>query len=644
MGVGNTFASNRRDGDDTQSGRAARGSHSRSRRRGSGALKLLIAVVGLLPLALASCSFGGATAGSSLATNQTFTWPYNGATKIGYGEVLDPATLTDLKDIGTTSMIYTNLVTFKGSGNNLNVVGDAATRWEVDNTGTSYTFHLRPNLRFSDGTQITASDFAYSMQRALNPNLCTALDAATYGQPNPNGNANIGVCAGGAGGNLAVTYLGHILGAMNYNNTGQGTIIGTTAASGLEVIDTQTLRINLDKPIRYFLDALTYPTADVLEKSLLENSAYAGGKWVDHLDLGGCSGPFKIASYGNGSEMTLVPNPYWPSAFGQKLTLTKVVRPFVQSPDTEYANYRTGLYDYTDVPANDYIFASGQADFHQIPILSIQYFGLNFTLAPFDNTVIRQAFDLALNKQLLVDRIENGGGIPTNHIVPDGMPGYDPNLLNPPPDSTQSLTGNQPQALSLLQSAQKTCSAAINAAQPPDYCPYIATSNPQPIELWVNADTAVTVALATAAAQAWSNALGLNVQVHKVATFNDLVGTILTKPVVAQMWIISWVADYPDPQDWLTNQFVLTDLYDEGSVNLPSVSQTMLQADVNPDPTSRMQQYNDAEQQLVNAVAWLPFQQNKAYWRIRPWVRGFTFNSLLNVEDISWPNVYIISH
>jgi len=43
-------------------------------------------------------------------------------------------------------------------------------------------------------------------------------------------------------------------------------------------------------------------------------------------------------------------------------------------------------------------------------------------------------------------------------------------------------------------------------------------------------------------------------------------------------------------------------------------------------------------------VAWLPFQQNKAYWRIRPWVRGFTFNSLLNVEDISWPNVYIISH
>ncbi len=640
MGVGKMFAGNTRHGDDAGTGRAGRG----PQRHGAGALKLLIAVVGLLPLALASCSFGAGSANSSLAANQTFTWPYNGASKIGYGEVLDPATVTDLKDLGTVSMIYTNLVTFKGSGNNLTVVGDAASSWDVDNTGTQYTFHLRPNLRFSDGTPITASDFAYSMQRALNPNLCSTLDSATYGQPNPNNDANIGVCSGGPGGNLAVTYLGHILGAINYNNTGQGTIIGTTAAAGLEVIDAQTLRINLDKPIRYFLDALTYPTADVLEKSLLENPSYAGGKWVDHLNTGGCSGPFKVESYGNGSQMTLVPNPYWAQAFGQKLTLQKVVRPFVQSPDTEYANYRAGLYDYTDVPANDYIFASGQADFHQIPTLSIQYFDLNWTQAPFDNAVIRQAFDLALNKQLLVDRIENGGGIPTNHIVPDGMPGYDPNLLNPPPDSTQSLTGNQPQALSLLQSAQKTCAASSNAVTPPDYCPYIATKDPQPIEVWVNADVAVTVALATAAAQAWSNALGLNVVVHKVPTFNDLVGVILTKPVVAQMWIISWVADYPDPQDWLTNQFVVTDLYDEGGVNLPSVSQTMLQADVNPDPVSRMQQYNDAEQQLVNEVAWLPFQQNKLYWRIRPYVRGFTYNSLQNVEDIDWPNVYIIAH
>jgi len=243
-----------------------------------------------------------------------------------------------------------------------------------------------------------------------------------------------------------------------------------------------------------------------------------------------------------------------------------------------------------------------------------------------------------------VDRIENGGGIPTNHIVPDGMPGYNPNLLNPPPDSTQSLTGNQPAALSLLQSAQKTCAASTSAITPPDYCPYIAAKNPQPIQIWVNADTAVSVSLATAAAQAWSNALGLNVVINKVKTFNDLVATILTKPVTAQMWIISWVADYPDPQDWLTNQFVVTDLYDEGGVSLPGVSQTMLQADVNPDPISRMQQYNDAEQQLVNQVAWLPFQQNKLYWRVRPYVRGFTYNSLNNVEDIAWPNVYIIAH
>src|SRR5262249_45306556 len=141
---------------------------------------------------------------------------------------------------------------------------------------------------------------------------------------------------------------------------------------------------------------------------------YPGGTWVDHLDQGGCSGPFMVKSYGGGQQLTLVPNPNWVAAWNKPLTLTEVDRPLVTSTDDEYNNYKAGQYDYTDVPGNRHASSQGQDDFHEVPLLETDYFGLNFTQAPFDQVEVRQAFDLALNKQLLVDRIQNGAAIPTN--------------------------------------------------------------------------------------------------------------------------------------------------------------------------------------------------------------------------------------
>ena len=167
------------------------------------------------------------------------------------------------------------------------------------------------------------------------------------------------------------TYLSHVIGANDRLSGTISTIIanGNDPRKGLNVLDAQTLRIRLDAPISYFLQALTYSTADVLEKSFVTNSAYASGLWVDHLDKGGTSGPFKLKSYGDGSKMTFVPNPYWEKAFGQQLSLQQVIRPAIASMDSEYSNYRAGAFDYTDVPTSQYSFARGQADFHSVPTL-----------------------------------------------------------------------------------------------------------------------------------------------------------------------------------------------------------------------------------------------------------------------------------
>jgi len=592
----------------------------------------------LIPLVLSGCSLTSNSPGVQLAAQQDFVWPYSGEKRIDYSAVLDPASITALVDAQDANMLYASLVTFDDT--TLRATPYAAT-YDVDSTGTIYTFHLKPNLRFSDGTALTASDYAYSINRALAPNLCTTLDAATYGV---NGS---GACHT----NYNLTYLGHILGATAYS-TGQGptsliSANGDNPTKGLSVIDAQTLRIRLDKPIAFFLEALTYPSAYPVERSLVENPAYAGGKWVDHLDLGGTSGPFKVSAYQHGSAndtLVMVPDPYWEQAFNQHLTLQRVERPFITDQDTEYANFKGGQYSYTDVPADVYSQARGQGDFHEIPTLQTEYFGLNFDLAPFNNLSVRRAFDLALNKQLMVDRVENGGALPTNHIVPAGMPGYFPGLVNPPPDGTQSLTGNQAAAQELIAAVRHTCVSNTNSFQVPPECAYVmkdpTTGVMQPILLYNDgASTPTDLAIAQAAQTQWNNVLGLNVQLKTVdqsTLFNGL-----SNPSAFPMWEVGWAADYPDPQDWLSLQFMSGSGVNASDVRNSALDAQMNQADVEQNATRRMAEYNKIEQQMVNLCAWIPYQQAKTAWRVRLNVHGFVYNELDQLTGPDWTHVYI---
>ncbi len=283
----------------------------------------LALLVGIVPLLLAGCAPQQADA-AQLAADQTFTWPYYGATKINYGEMLDPASLSTLVDSGAIDMIYVGLVSLNGS---LQPQPDAATSWKIDSTGTVYTFSLRHNMKFSDGTPLTATDFAYSIDRAVSSYavLCqtpNVNDANSYGVNAPAGSSS---CF-----NNGSTYLNYILGAAAKlsatSPNGAPSLISDSSNPnrGLTVIDPDTLQIKLTAPIPFFLDQLTYPTSYAVEKSLVENSAYAGGTWVAHLDTAGCSGPFKVSSYGDGGTLTLVPNPFWEDAWGKPLTLTKV--------------------------------------------------------------------------------------------------------------------------------------------------------------------------------------------------------------------------------------------------------------------------------------------------------------------------------
>jgi peptide/nickel transport system substrate-binding protein/oligopeptide transport system substrate-binding protein len=620
-------------------------------------VRALPLLLGLLPLLLASCGMDSA-ATSAPAKDQTFTWPYVGAKKIGYGQILDPASVYRLDDTPTVQMLFAGLVTLE---RDLRVAPDAATSWDIDQTGMRYTFHLRPNMHFSDGQPLTAKDFAYSIDRALDPRLCDVFDAQTYGPDSPQGDGVHGSCIP-----IATGYLQHVLGATA--KIAAGTDAGTAASGsavpalissgddpskGLNIIDPLTLVIRLDAPVSYFLEALTYPTALALEQSFVEKPEWAGGRWVDHLDQGGCSGPFQVSSYGDGAQMTLTPSVAWQEAWGKHLQLQRVLRPLVYNGDDAYTNYRAGKYDYVVVPGTSYNTARGQGDFHEVPTLQTRFIGLNWAKPPFDNLQVRQAFAFALNKQILVDRIEQGAGNPTNHFVPRGMPGYDAALENAPPDRSQSLTGNQTAATTLLKQAQDSCpQSGIFTEKRYAYCRYIVSvggNPPLPITISYRQVKPVDQALTQGASEQWRNTLGLAIT---AAPLDDKqffgASNLPAAHNSMQAWFLGWSADYPDPQDWLSLFFRTptgsSALYNWSGASDPDVDQLLDDADKELNYDKRMGMYHQVEQWAIDQGGVIPISQEKASWRQRPWVSGFALTPIQTMIDTNWPNVVILAH
>jgi peptide/nickel transport system substrate-binding protein/oligopeptide transport system substrate-binding protein len=263
---------------------------------------------------------------------------------------------------------------------------------------------------------------------------------------------------------------------------------------------------------------------------------------------------------------------------------------------------------------------------------------MNYLTKPFDNMKIRQAFALALDKDLIVHNIYKGAVIPTNHIVPQGMAGYNPDLTAPA--QVKGTKGDPNLAKKLFQEGLQEAGYANATALPP-------------ITLTVSSFGAAEIRNELAAVQQmWQTTLGVSVKIDDIDG-NQLIGEIeaaTNNPKGLQMWFYGWVADYPDPQDWLTLQFdkgVPNNNTNYGQNHQPDAAQQQAtqqlleQADVNPDKVSRMKQYNQAEQQLVNDVAWLPIHQAMGNFVRKPCVAGMIDNTFGLTPAKDWGAVYI---
>lgn len=511
---------------------------------------------------------------------------------------LDPATVADANSLAIMSLIYPGLVTLNANQQVIPWAADGLP--DISEDGKTYTFHVRAGLKWSDGTPINAGTFAYALNRALSPCVNSPVNYYLFGLKDAVAYFNTGRCASDG-----VTVDGPIK-----------TLIG----DALIVTDPQTLEIVLAQPAAYFLNTLSYPVAYAVPQQTI--TTY-GKNWTKHLaDGSGLGGSlYMLSAWPHNGTLTLTRNPaFW----GANPVLREIEYTFYPNADQEYSAWKSGKLDVGYAPTAQYPTASTAKDFHETGMLNLFYFAMNWTEAPFNNLLARQAFALAIDKQSIATGVLKNTVIPTNHIVPQGMPGYDSALRGP--DGSTHLTGDLAAA---TQYGQQYAKAACHGKFAT--CPTVVLTIP-------SGQSDLTT-VANNALVSWKKALpGWPISIRAVDP-----GTMLQQLSNRQLqfWLFNWLGDYPDPQDWLSLQFLPGSDNNIGNVTVDQANTLMLKADAEEDPLQRMRDYNAAEQLLVVNIAWIPLYQTKVWWQAQPAVRNYAIASFgLTPLDI-WPSVYI---
>ncbi len=570
----------------------------------------IFATAGALALLLAGCgSSSTATGPSDKAKDQTvkLVWDSGG----GSSDIptLDPAQAQDSASIPITYLVFDGLVTLD---KDLKVELWGADKITPSADGLSYTFHIRDGQKFSDGTPVKASDYAKAIDRSLNPCL-GSVTASYFVQANlkdadkVNGNK----CTNGQPTGDVTTLIGD-------------SVIADDSAS--------TLKMVLTQPSGYFLASLSYPTSYAVEPGIVTgDNAGKDGKWLDsmvadstHPTGKGGSGMFYVAKWNHTGDLVLKPNPNW---WGKKPNFTEVDFKIFNSGDTGYSAYQSDQsFDFVDsIPVAQVAAKRGQPDFHEAPQLLFGGLEFNWKVAPFDDLNARKAFCLALDRDSISHNIAKDTTTPTWHIVPQGMPGYNPNL--------KGLDGAPTKGdVTLAQSYWKKYLDAHNNVVPP-------------IKLSFNLARASQKTAAQYYQATWNQAFNINTEIDQTAW-----ATILQEEnsKTAQLFRFGWLADYPDPQDFLTLLFSTTSGYNNQNDSIPAADALMAQADQISDQAKqdqRMQLYNQAEQLLVDNVAYCPISQGKDQYAIRTYMKGgWDLNAQDFIPNDAWVNGYVATH
>jgi len=480
-------------------------------------------------------------------------------------ETIDPAKSTGVTENAIENDLFEGLVTFSPDGKEVPGVAES---WEISDDGTVYTFRLRDDAKWSNGDPVTANDFVYSFRRTVDP--ATASDYAPILSPIVNASAII---------------------------AGENTDI---ASLGVVAIDDLTLQITLNGPTPYILGLLTHNVAFPVHQATVEEF---GDEWTRPGNMVS-NGAFMLEDWVPQSQLTVVKNPNFHAA--DEVMLDKIVFYPTEDLAEELKRYRAGELDITyDVPSDQVTWLEeNMADeFHNTPYLGTYYYVINLTKEPLGADLrIRQALALAIDREILTEKITQAGELPAYAWVPPDIAGY-----------TQQATFYK----DMSQDERNAMAAELmaEAGHGPD--------NPLAIELLYNtSDNHKKIAVAIASM--WKK-IGVETTLTNQEWKVYLESRDQKNYQIARA---AWIGDYADPLNFL--ELFLSDAgerNDAGYSN-PEFDRLLAEAAGTVDPAARMKLLEQAEKIFLDDVALIPIYHYTSQHMISPKVVGWEFNIL----------------
>ncbi|EAN5162034.1 oligopeptide ABC transporter substrate-binding protein OppA [Salmonella enterica] len=537
--------------------------------------KSLIAA-GILAALMAASAANAADvpAGVQLADKQTLV--RNNGSEV---QSLDPHKIEGVPESNVNRDLFEGLLISDVEGHPSPGVAE---KWENKDFKV-WTFHLRKNAKWSDGTPVTASDFVYSWQRLADPN--TASPYASYLQ------------------------YGHI---ANIDDI----IAGKKPATelGVKALDDHTFEVTLGEPVPYFYKLLVHPSVSPVPKTAVEKF---GDKWTQPANIV-TNGAYKLKNWVVNERIVLERNPqYWDN---DKTVINQVTYLPISSEVTDVNRYRSGEIDmtYNNMPIELFQKLKKEIpnEVRVDPYLCTYYYEINNQKAPFNDVRVRTALKLALDRDIIVNKVKNQGDLPGYSYTP---PYTDGAKLVEPEWFKWSQKKRNEEAKKLLTEAGFTA------------------DKPLTLDLLYNTSD-LHKKLAIAVASIWRKNLGANVKLENQEwkTFLD------TRHQGAfDVARAAWCADYNEPTSFL-NTMLSDSSNNTAHYKSPAFDKLIADTLKVTDDAQRSELYAKAEQQLDQDSAIVPVYYYVNARLVKPWVGGYTGKDPL--DNIYVKNLYIIKH
>lgn len=477
---------------------------------------------------------------------------------------LDPHKVESDVENNIISDLFEGLVSVSPAGE---IEPRLAEKWE-NKDNTVWTFHLRPGVTWSDGTAITAQDIVWSWQRLVSP--LTASPYASYP-----GNMHI----------------------VNGAEIAQGQKAPETL--GVKAVDDATLEVTLTQPNAAFLAMLAHPSLVPLDKVLI--SRY-GDKWTkpEHIVT---SGPYKLSQWVVNERIVAERNPrYWDNAH---TVINKVTYLPISSETADVNRYKAGEIDivYT-VPINQFAqLKKSMGDQLDVsPQLATYYYEFNTTRPPFNDPRVRRALNMALDKDIIAEKVLGQGQRPAWLISQPDIGGV--KLHNPE-------YASWPREKRIAEAKKLLSEAGYNETHPLVFNLLYNTSESHQ-------------RIAIAASSMWKKNLGVEAKLQN-QEWKTMLDAMHTHNFDAVRY--AWIADYDDAATFLNN-FRTGDSENTSQYSNPAYDEALRNAAKASDTTARGKFYQQAEDLLGQDVPAIPVYHYVRTHLVKPWVGGFMSDKL----------------